>query len=169
MNGYIAYINLDYLELVFADRGWQGQPDLQQEYVEALHERLEGLVLEHKGKPGVLTTFSWYDKDGSLRRAIEVVPVAASAKGLQIVTPDVTVYNELNFQIDAMKKEILRLQSELGKLEVSTKRNFRAMLRGDNDAVRATFHREHGGLTEQFEKHKEMINNGNHDHREEIR
>lgn len=113
VNGYVAYLNLDWLNQVFCDAGWYGQPDKQQEFIDETQQMLADVVSKREGKPNVMTTYSWYDKDGSLRRAIEVMPVAASANGLTIVTPDVTGYDALNKRLDEAQATIHKLQSEL--------------------------------------------------------
>lgn len=152
VNGYVAYLNLNYLDQVFGNAGWEDNPEKQEEFINRLQEGLADVVLKRKGRPAMVLSYSWYDKENRLRRAVELMPVAASAQGLQIVTPDVTGYKELRGKLTALESENFQLRQQMRSIgetlkmkELITEREFNAY-----------FHREPGGLVEQFEKeHKE--------------
>lgn len=152
VGGYVAYLNLDFLDMVFADAGWQGDPDRQQAFIEETQQRLADVILKREGKPGMMMTYSWYDREGRLRRAIEVMPVAASAKGLKVVTPDVTGYQELSDRLHKVEAENFRLRKQMRDIGETLKNKSLISER----EFRAYFDRVPGGLVEQFEKgHKE--------------
>lgn len=154
VGGYVAFLNLDYLDMVFADSGWQGDPDRQQAFIEETQQRLADVILKREGKPRMMMTYSFYDKDGNLRRAIEVMPVATAAKGLKIVTPDVTGYQELRDKLTKVEAENYRLRTQIRNIGETLKANNLISER----AFRAHFDREPGGMVEQYEKeHKDCV------------
>ena len=150
VNGYVAYLNLDWLEQVFLDYGFRDDPARQSQFIEETQQGLADVVLKRQGKPGVMMTYSWYDSEGRLRRAIEVMPVAAAAKGLQIVTPDVTGYQQLRDKLAEVERENFQLRQQIRQIGETLKA---ADIITDR-AFRATFDRKPGGLVEKFEKRK---------------
>ena len=123
VGGYIAYLNLDFLDMVFSEHCLQGDPEKQQEYIEDMQDRLADVVLKRQDRPSMMLSYSWYDKDGRLRRAVELMPVAASAKGLQIVTPDVTGYQELRDKLKALELECAIQKRQINMLAEVLKTN----------------------------------------------
>lgn len=149
VKGYIAYLNLDWLETVFDRMGWQGDVQRQEEFIASLHDGLADVLLRHK--KNMMLIYSWYDNEKQLCRAIEVMPVSAAAAGLQIVTPDVSGHEELKKRLTELERENILLKNqtrsiveELRVKGVITERAFRAY-----------FDRQSGGLVEQYEKEKE--------------
>lgn len=114
VKGYIAYLNLDWLDMIFAQEGWQGDVPRQEEYIASLQDGLADVVLRQK--KSMMMSYSWYDDKNQLRRAIEVMPVSAAAEGLQIVTPDVSGYAELKNLIEEQRRVIGEQRCAIEKL-----------------------------------------------------
>lgn len=115
LKGYIAYLNLDWLDVIFAQEGWQGDVQRQEEFIASLHDGLVDVLLRHK--KDMMLTYSWYDNENKLCRAIEVMPVSAAAAGLQIVTPDVSGYAELKNLIEEQRRVIGEQRCAIEKLQ----------------------------------------------------
>lgn len=115
VKGYIAYLNLDWLDVIFAQEGWQGDVQRQEEFIASLHDGLVDVLLRHK--KDMMLTYSWYDNENKLCRAIEVMPVSAAAAGLQIVTPDVSGYAELKNLIEEQRRVIGEQRCAIEKLQ----------------------------------------------------
>jgi len=122
VKGYIAYLNLDWLNTFFDQEGWLGDVQRQEEFIASLQDGLADVLLHHK--KNMMLTYSWYDNENQLCRAIEVMPVSAAAAGLQIVTPDVSGYAELKNLIEEQRRvigeqrcAIEKLQKEVGRLD----------------------------------------------------
>lgn len=111
VKGYIAYLNLDWLDMLFTQEGWQGDVQRQEEFIASLQDGLADVVLRQK--KNMMLAYSWYDNEKQLRRAIEVMPVSAAAVGLQIVTPDVSGYAELNKRLTELERENIRLKNQI--------------------------------------------------------
>jgi hypothetical protein len=149
VKGYIAYLNLDWLDMIFAQEGWLGDVQRQEEFIVSLQDRLADVVL--RLKKSMMFTYSWYDNEKQLRRAIEVMPVSAAAAGLQIVTPDVSGYAELNKRLTELERENTRLKNQIRNIGEDLRMKGVVTER----AFRAYFDRQSGGLVEQYEKGKE--------------
>lgn len=115
VKGYIAYLNLDWLNVVFDQEGWQGDVQRQEEFIASLHDGLADVLLRHK--KNMMLIYSWYDNEKQLCRAIEVMPVSAAAAGLQIVTPDVSGYAELKNLIEEQRRVIGEQRCAIEKLQ----------------------------------------------------
>ena len=115
VKGYIAYLNLDWLDVIFAQEGWQGDVQRQEEFIASLQDGLADVLLRHK--KDMMLTYSWYDNENKLCRAIEVMPVSAAAAGLQIVTPDVSGYAELKNLIEEQRRVIGEQRCAIEKLQ----------------------------------------------------
>lgn len=149
VKGYIAYLNLDYLNVVFGQDGWQGDIQQQEKFIASLHDGLADVLLRHK--KDMMLTYSWYDNEKQLRRAIEVMPVSAAAAGLQIVTPDVSGYEELNKRLTELECENTRLKNQIRSIGEELR------VKGvvTERAFRAYFDHQSAGRVEQYEKGKE--------------
>ena len=143
VTGYVAYLNLDYLNIVFADLGYQDKPEKQKEYIDGMIEKLADVLLRHER--GVMPSWSWYNEKDQLRRAIELMPVSSDIKGLKVVTPDVTGYEDMKKEIMELRNEVAMLRGQAQQMKDSLK----------NHGITANFDRQPGGLVEQFEKGKE--------------
>ena len=115
VKGYIAYLNLDWLNVIFAQEGWLGDVQRQEEFIASLQDGLADVLLRHK--KSMMFTYSWYDNENQLCRAIEVMPVSAAAAGLQIVTPDVSGYAELKNLIEEQRRVIGEQRCAIEKLQ----------------------------------------------------
>ena len=115
VKGYIAYLNLDWLDMFFAQEGWMGDVQRQEEFIASLQDGLADVMLRQK--KGMMLSYSWYDNENQLRRAIEVMPVSAAAVGLQIVTPDVSRYEELKNLIEEQRRVIGEQRCAIEKLQ----------------------------------------------------
>lgn len=115
VKGYIAYLNLDWLNMIFDNEGWQGDVQRQEEFINSLQDGLADVLLRHK--KNMMMSYSWYDDKNQLRRAIEVMPVSAAAVGLQIVTPDMSGYEELKNLIEEQRRVIGEQRCAIEKLQ----------------------------------------------------
>lgn len=149
VKGYIAYLNLDWLNAIFAQEGWLGDVQRQIEFIALLQDGLADVLLHHK--KNMMLTYSWYDNENQLCRAIEVMPVSAAAAGLQIVTPDVSGYAELKKRLTELECENTQLKNQIRSIGEDLR------MKGvvTEHAFRAYFDRQSGGLVEQYEKEKE--------------
>lgn len=50
VKGYIAYLNLDWLDMIFAQEGWQGDVQRQEEFINSLQDRLADVVRAVQGR-----------------------------------------------------------------------------------------------------------------------
>ena len=67
------YISLDYLDQVFADEGYQGSPEKQQEFIDELDRSIEEF-LQHRDNNGkAMRQWMWTGPDGKEHHNIEVV------------------------------------------------------------------------------------------------
>lgn len=149
VKGYIAYLNLDWLNVVFDRMGCQGDVQRQEEFISSLHDELADVLLRHK--KNMMLIYSWYDNENQLCRAIEVMPVSAAAAGLQIVTPDVSGYAELKKRLTELECENTQLKNQIRSIGEDLR------MKGvvTEHAFRACFDSQSGGLVEQYEKGKE--------------
>ncbi len=76
--GRIIYISLDYLDQVFADKGYQGNEQAQQEFIDQLESRMEDF-LQHRDNQGkMMRQWMWEGKDGKEHHNVEIVDVKES-------------------------------------------------------------------------------------------
>ena len=73
--GRIIYISLDYLDQVFADEGYQGNPEKQQEFIDALDNRVEQFLQHRENNGKMMRQFMWTGQDGKEHKNVEVVDV----------------------------------------------------------------------------------------------
>ena len=147
---YVAYLSLDYLDMTFADLGIYHDTKKQEEFIEKLQQKLEDVILQRKGQPGVVWSWMWQDAKGEQNLAVEVMPMKAKVAGLQIVTPDVAGYQELRDKLKALELECDIQKRQINMLAEVLKTNNLISERG----FRTCFDREPGGLVEQYEKQK---------------
>jgi len=67
------YVSLDYLDRVFADEGYQGNPDKQQEFIEQLDQSMESFLQHRENNGKAMRQWMWTDPDGKEHKNIEVV------------------------------------------------------------------------------------------------
>lgn len=120
---YVAYLNMDWLFMAFGDLGICHDTKKQEEFVEELQQKLEDVILQRKGRPGVAWSWMWQDAKGENHRAVEIIPVKAKVPGLQIVTPDVTGYQELRDKLKALELECAIQKRQINMLAEVLKTN----------------------------------------------
>lgn len=78
--GKIIYISLDYLEQVFADEGYQGNPEAQQQFIDDLESRMEEFLQHRENNGKMMRQWMWEGKDGKEHHNIEIVNVTETTK-----------------------------------------------------------------------------------------
>ena len=73
--GRILYISLDYLEQVFADEGFQGNPEKQQEFIDNLDNSVEQFLQQRENNGKMMRQFMWTGPDGKEHKNVEVVDI----------------------------------------------------------------------------------------------
>ena len=82
---YIAYISLDFLDSVFADKGLHTKVE-QCEYVIKLKHDINDFI--QTGDCSVLSSWKWYDPNGIEHNAIELMPVRVSDEDALFVSKE---------------------------------------------------------------------------------
>lgn len=73
--GRIIYISLDYLDQVFADEGYKGNAEKQQEFIDDLDSKVEEFLKHRENNGKMMRQFMWLGPDGKEHHNIEVVDV----------------------------------------------------------------------------------------------
>lgn len=73
--GRIIYISLDYLDQVFADEGYKGNPEAQQKFIDDLDSSVEEFLKHRENNGKMMRQFMWIGNDGKEHHNIEVVDV----------------------------------------------------------------------------------------------
>lgn len=73
--GRIIYISLDYLDQVFADEGYKGNPEAQQKFIDELDSSVEEFLKHRENNGKMMRQFMWIGNDGKEHHNIEVVDV----------------------------------------------------------------------------------------------
>lgn len=73
--GKIIYISLDYLDQMFADEGYQGNPEKQQQFIDDLDSSMEEFLRHRENNGKMMRQFMWIGQDGKEHRNVEVVDV----------------------------------------------------------------------------------------------
>lgn len=71
--GRVLYISLDYLDQVFADEGYQGNKEKQQEFIEALEESMEQFLQQRDNHGKTMRQWMWIGQDGKEHHNVEIV------------------------------------------------------------------------------------------------
>ena len=74
--GRIFYISLDYLDQVFADEGYQGKPDKQQEFIDNLESSMENFLKHRENQGKMMRQWMWLGQDGKEHHNVEIVDIA---------------------------------------------------------------------------------------------
>lgn len=74
--GRIFYISLDYLDQVFADEGYQGNPDEQQKFINELEASMEEFLKHRENHGKMMRQWMWIGQDGKEHRNVEIVDIA---------------------------------------------------------------------------------------------
>ena len=78
--GKILYISLDYLESVFADEGYQGNPEKQQKFIDDLEASMEDFLKHRENHGKMMRQWMWQGQDGKDHHNVEIVDVAETSK-----------------------------------------------------------------------------------------
>ena len=73
--GRIMYISLDYLDQVFADEGYQGNKDKQDEFIEGLEKSMEDFLQHRENQGKYMRQWMWLGQDGKEHHNIEIVDI----------------------------------------------------------------------------------------------
>lgn len=74
--GRIFYISLDYLDQVFADEGYQGNPEKQQEFIDQLEASMEQFLQHRENHGKMMRQWMWQGQDGKDHHNVEIVDIA---------------------------------------------------------------------------------------------
>lgn len=74
--GKIFYISLDYLNMVFADRGIQGDVEAQQKYMDELEANIEDFLQHRENNGKMMRQFMFTDASGKEHHNVEITDVA---------------------------------------------------------------------------------------------
>lgn len=73
--GRIIYISLDYLDQVFADEGYQGNPEAQQQFIEDLENSMEQFLRQRENNGKAMRQWMWTGQDGKEHKNVEIVDI----------------------------------------------------------------------------------------------
>lgn len=74
--GKIFYISLDYLDQVFADKGYVGDEEKQSEFIEDLEKSMEDFLKHRENHGKMMRQWMWLGQDGKDHHNVEIVDVA---------------------------------------------------------------------------------------------
>jgi hypothetical protein len=74
--GKIIYISLDYLNMIFADEGVEGDKDAQQKFIEDLDNNVEQFLQRRENNGKMMRQFMWTDQKGDEHYNVKIVDVA---------------------------------------------------------------------------------------------
>lgn len=78
--GRIMYISLDYLEQIFAQDGYKGNPEKQQQFVDELERSMEEFLQHRENNGKFMRQWSWIEPDGKEHENIKIVDIADAVK-----------------------------------------------------------------------------------------
>lgn len=73
--GKLMFISLDYLDNVFSDEGYQGNPEKQQEFIEQLDQSLEEFLQRRENNGKTMRQWMWTGPDGKEHKSVEIVDI----------------------------------------------------------------------------------------------
>lgn len=73
--GRIIYISLDYLNMVFADMGIEGDKEAQQKYVDELDDNVDKFLQQRENTGKTMRQFMWDGQDGKAHHNVEIVDI----------------------------------------------------------------------------------------------
>jgi hypothetical protein len=74
--GKIIYISLDYLNMIFADEGIEGDKDKQDKYIDELDANVEDFLQRRENNGKMMRQWMWTDQKGDEHYNIKIVDVA---------------------------------------------------------------------------------------------
>ena len=78
--GKIFYISLDYLDQVFSDEGYLGNPDKQQKFIDELESSMEDFLQHRENHGKMMRQWMWIGQDGKEHKNVEIADVTEIAK-----------------------------------------------------------------------------------------
>ena len=78
--GKIIYISLDYLDMVFADEGIQGDKEKQAEFIEQLDQNIENFLQQRENNGKMMRQFMWQGQGDKTFKNVEIVDVNETVK-----------------------------------------------------------------------------------------
>jgi hypothetical protein len=73
--GRIIYISLDYLNMIFADEGIEGDKEKQAKFIDELDQRVEEFLQQRENTGKTMRQFMWDGPDGKPHHNVEIVDV----------------------------------------------------------------------------------------------
>ena len=73
--GRIIYISLDYLNQVFSDKGYLGDEDKQQEFIDELEDSMENFLQHRENQGKYMRQWMWLGQDGKEHHNIEIADI----------------------------------------------------------------------------------------------
>jgi hypothetical protein len=77
--GKIIYISLDYLNMIFADEGIEGDKESQEKYIEELDANVEEFLQRRENNGKMMRQFMWTDQKGDEHYNVKIVDVAEAS------------------------------------------------------------------------------------------
>ena len=74
--GRILYISIDYLDQVFADEGYQGNPEKQQEFIDNLEASIEDFLQHRENQGKMMRQWMWLGQGDKEHHSVEIVDIA---------------------------------------------------------------------------------------------
>ena len=73
--GKLLFVSLDYLDSVFSDEGYIGNPDKQQEFIDQLDQSLEDFLQRRENNGKTMRQWMWTGPDGKDHKSVEIVDI----------------------------------------------------------------------------------------------
>ena len=86
--GKIFYISLDYLDQVFSDEGYQGNPEKQQQFISELEASMEDFLQHRENHGKMMRQWMWIGQDGKEHKNVEIADVTEIAKDMAAAGKD---------------------------------------------------------------------------------
>ena len=74
--GKLLYVSLDYLDQVFGDEGYQGNPEKQQEFIDELEKSMESFLQHRENHGKMMRQWMWTGQDGKEHHSVDIVDIA---------------------------------------------------------------------------------------------
>lgn len=74
--GKLLYVSLDYLDQVFGDEGYQGNPEKQQKFIDDLEQSMESFLQHRENHGKMMRQWMWTGQDGKEHHSVEIVDIA---------------------------------------------------------------------------------------------
>ena len=78
--GRVIYISLDYLDMVFSDKGLEGNKEAQEKFINEMDKNVEDFLQQRENTGKTMRQFKWVGQDGKDHYNVEIVDVAETTK-----------------------------------------------------------------------------------------